>query len=937
MSQEYSRKMRIWELLMSKWVISEDSMRKALANQVELFSRWIKKTILQILIEQQFIESNYFLKAAAEHSIDVPIWEILIMEWYISQEDLLKAKEIQNTNNKSVWLLLVSQGLLSQENLDIALHKQKESYKKLWDILLEKWYITKEILHEVLKIHYHEDRNIWEVLVTRQHISRHTLDEALKIQKLSNKRIWEILVELGFVKKEVIESTLDHQRKAYKKIWEILINELKVTNIEILTKSLAKQFTMSRIKPETWYMDIELFFSAEKDYLLRDKFIPYQLVEWADETSITVIISDPKKKDSKEIIQYLTGKAEKILRDRHNKINDLKKPEEKKPYVQKKFKFIFWLAIDQEITKFITNTYISKNELEQSVNVKKEIRQEEVEWIPMLYIWDNYYSNNQAINTFVSIIKQWIDQKASDIHIEPFEKMITIRFRIDWVLKVISELPATLKNQLMNAIKSYFKFWNWLKPFAVHDEKVRVYYEDKKMYADLRVSIMPTQFWDKMVLRVLIQNENVQTFKQIWMAKNIAEKYEKVISMSSWIIIVSWPTWSWKTTTLFSTIDYLNKEWVNIITVEDPPEYVIRWVNQVKITESEKQWITYNQALKAVLRQDPDIIMFWEMRDSETAEIAMAAWLTWHLLFTTLHANDTTSSITRLSDLWIKPFMLSSTLVSILSQRLVRKICPHCQDYYTPKEDTLDFFRVMIEDLDDLINSWEIKFKRWIWCENCDYKWFKWRIWIHELLCVNETLKKVVMSNATAKEIEDMAREFWMTSMIEDWFLKSIDHRTTLEEVLRVSRSLQAPRKRRTVLELRRILDWELTKEEIIRSIYSWWEDDNLDFLDKKKKSLLKDRILEWENLKPEEMIKELWLQQDKTLEIEELIHRPEPDQEQINKPDQENTVNNLWESIEWLLGNMSVWEQKPWWDNAEVYRILSWMLDVIKLTLWNK
>lgn len=912
MSIEVNRKMRIWELLIEKWVISEISMWKALSFQTELFSRWVKKTILQILIEQQFIDPNKFIRVANELWIDVPIWEILVMEWHISQDNLLKAKEIQNTNNKSIWYLLCEKWLLSQDNLDKALQIQKNNYKKLWDLLVEKWLISKDNLDNALKIHYRENRAFWEVLLSGRFITKDVLKENIDYQRSINKRVGEILIKEWFISQENLDKVLHYQRKSYKKIWDILINNLKVTNAEVLTRALAKQHSLTRIKPDIWYMDINLFFSFEKDELFKLSFVPYWKIEneVLKEITYTILISDPKREDLSSLSNWLVNRFEKYERIKNQKLNEWKKSEERIPYINKKIKIIFWLSIENEIHTFIKNSHNSKKELENSIHNKSEIIEEEAEeWVPMLRISNKSFSSNDSINAFVNIIKIGIDQRASDIHIEPFEKKMAVRYRIDWVLIKLNEFPAESKSVLLSAVKNYFKFSEAWKPFATHDERVRVFYEDKNQYVDLRISIIPTLYWDKMVIRLLVQNDEVQTFQQLWMSKNIMMKYEKVISMSSWIIIVSWPTGSWKTTTLFSTINYLNKEWVNIVTAEDPPEYIIDWVIQIKISEWKKQWIGYNQALKSILRQDPDIIMYWEMRDSESASIAMGAWLTWHLLFTTLHANDTTSSITRLGDLWVKPFMLSSTLVSIIAQRLVRKICPQCQEEYKPKDDVLDFFRVMIEDLDELLKNKKIKFKKWIWCDHCNYTWYKWRIGIYELLCVNETLKKLVISNGTAKEIEDLAREFGMTSMIEDWFLKAVDYSTTLEEVLRVSRSLQAPKKKRSLAEIRRILDWELSKEEIMRAIYSWWESDSLESIKKieYRNKILNSPELSLQSLEEMVIDKKSFFHEDEKASIESILS---------------DTLDLAWKNTT---------------NDEGLYKVLSGVLEIVKMTLNNK
>lgn len=293
-----------------------------------------------------------------------------------------------------------------------------------------------------------------------------------------------------------------------------------------------------------------------------------------------------------------------------------------------------------------------------------------------------------------------------------------------------------------------FQFDDSIKNHILRDARKNIYYVDKDKHADIRFSVIPARHGDKLVARILVQNDEVPTLGELGIHKNIERKYNLICSMANGIIIVTGPTGSGKTTTLHATLSSLNTPEVNIVTLEDPPEYNLPGANQINVNG--KHGMTFHNVLRAVLRQDPDIIMVGEMRDLESAEGALTAGLTGHLLFTTLHTNDAVSAITRLIDMGIKPFLLGSTLVSILGQRLVRKICDNCKIEREPDEKELHYFKRFIDGIDDYIKKYDKKFYYGTGCDCCNHTGFKGRLTIAELFCVNEELKIGVLSGFTA-------------------------------------------------------------------------------------------------------------------------------------------------------------------------------------------
>lgn len=359
-----------------------------------------------------------------------------------------------------------------------------------------------------------------------------------------------------------------------------------------------------------------------------------------------------------------------------------------------------------------------------------------------------FNSKNQNLNMFAEILMRSIDMRASDIHIEPMRDKVRVRVRVDGILLPLMDLPLSVKEFFIQGLKHVFHFKDALKKDRIFDGRKSIHYVDKSTFADLRFSIMPYVNGEKLVTRILIQNEKIPSLGELGIHKNIARKYELICSMANGIVIVTGPTGSGKTTTLHSTLASLNTSEVNIVTIENPPEYVLSGANQINAGGHFE--LPFPEVLKGVLRQDPDVIMFGEMRDKESAEAALTAGLTGHLLFTTLHTNDAVSAITRLIDMGIKPFLLGSTLVSILGQRLVRKICTHCKTPQEPDQKELSYFKRFIAGVDEYMEKHETKFYCGKGCKECNHTGFNGRLTIVELFCVNEELKVSVLAGCTS-------------------------------------------------------------------------------------------------------------------------------------------------------------------------------------------
>ncbi len=371
---------------------------------------------------------------------------------------------------------------------------------------------------------------------------------------------------------------------------------------------------------------------------------------------------------------------------------------------------------------------------------------------------------------------------SSDIHYEVFEKYIVVRFRIDWILVDIFYLDEREYKLILERLK-YSSNLKLNITNIPQDWKYSMKIDNKDI--DVRVSTLPVWKSENVVTRILDNSNTVIDFDKLWFFWTTKRFLERAISKKNWMILITWPTWSWKTTTLYTILSKLNTRDKKLITLEDPVEYKMDGVIQSEVDES--KGFTFHNWLRALLRQDPDVIMVWEIRDYETLETATQASLTWHLVLSTLHTKSAADSLDRIINMWLKPYIIASALDTIVAQRLVRRICPHCKQEKekTPEEQLL--IESMMKDIwMHPLQAKNVKLYEWKWCEHCNNSGFLWRIWIYEIISLNEELKNLIRMWASVEEIIREARKWDFISMKEDWILKTIRWYTTIEEILRV-------------------------------------------------------------------------------------------------------------------------------------------------------
>ncbi len=483
----------------------------------------------------------------------------------------------------------------------------------------------------------------------------------------------------------------------------------------------------------------------------------------------------PLVKEGKSLIPYLFAKNRSILPVEEDKntvviaISDPKNIEalqEIKLFLKKEISPIYCskISLDEAIEKCYHQKKQSSTKPSEEVTSKEP--KDSIEGYDLL----EQESENHVIRLFNSILIEAIRQEASDIHFEPEESSLLVRFRIDGILLKRFEESLTVKNQLITRIKVMAKL-DIAEQRLPQDGRLKIKLGEREI--DFRVSTIPTHHGERVVLRILDKG-NILGLKKIGMDESLLEIFRKIITLPEGIILVTGPTGSGKTTTLYSALSELNSSEMNIMTIEDPIEYKLAGIAQIGVNP--KIELTFSKGLKHILRQDPDVIMVGEIRDVETAEIAIQASLTGHLVFTTLHTNDAPSAIARLGEMGIEPYLLSSSIVAVIAQRLVRKICPNCKSSYVPSRQ---------EILELGLREKTYTFFKGLGCDQCYETGYKGRIAVYELMQMTPDVKMQIMKSIDSEGIRKAAAILNLRKNAARLVSEGI---TTSAEVLRVTR-----------------------------------------------------------------------------------------------------------------------------------------------------
>ncbi len=375
------------------------------------------------------------------------------------------------------------------------------------------------------------------------------------------------------------------------------------------------------------------------------------------------------------------------------------------------------------------------------------------------------------------MITKAVDARASDIHIEPFENRLKVRYRVDGVMREVESPPVRLSAAVISRVKIMAKL-NIAERRLPQDGRIQLRVQGKEI--DLRVSTVPTLHGESVVMRILDKASMVLDFAMLGFSSDMLRRFLEVLMVPHGILLVTGPTGSGKTTTLYTALQKLNSPERKILTVEDPVEYQLEGINQIQVKPQID--LTFANALRAIVRQDPDVIMIGEMRDLETAGIAVQSALTGHMVLSTLHTNDAAGSITRLLDMGVEDYLLTSTINGILAQRLVRTLCTHCRQPYPALPELVEELR-----LQRFTETHTVQLYKPVGCEKCGGTGYWGRAAIMELLIMSDPLRRLVLKHADAGEIQEIARSEGMLTMYEDGLRKAVAGLTTIEEVMRVT------------------------------------------------------------------------------------------------------------------------------------------------------
>lgn len=429
--------------------------------------------------------------------------------------------------------------------------------------------------------------------------------------------------------------------------------------------------------------------------------------------------------------------------------------------------------IDEAIERCYSASGSAATELLTSLREKgKEKEEDDGDGYDLL----GHSATSPVIRILNAVLIEAIEQGASDVHFEPLERGLLVRYRIDGVLQKRHEPPHEYQGQILARIKVMSRL-DIAEQRLPQDGRIKL--KMGKRQIDFRVSTIPVVYGERIVLRILDKSNILLGFDKIGMREGVLEGFNKQIRMTEGIVLVTGPTGSGKTTTLYSALAAINSAHVNIMTVEDPVEYKLQGMAQIGVNP--KIDLTFSKGLRHILRQDPDIIMIGEIRDRETAEIAIQAALTGHLVLSTLHTNDAPSALTRLVDMGIEPYLLSSSVIGVLAQRLVRCICPHCKTSYPPTD--AECKDLGLEDVDLLY--------RGSGCDACFDTGYKGRRGIYELMAVSGPIKRQLVSSADSALLQRVAIESGMKTLRYDGSFLVRQGATTSTEVLRVARNCE--------------------------------------------------------------------------------------------------------------------------------------------------
>jgi type IV pilus assembly protein PilB len=561
-------------------------------------------------------------------------------------------------------------------------------------------------------------------------------------ENMAKKKLGEILVEEGLISEEQLDNALTIQKGKNKKLGKVLIELGYVNEIQV-AETLTKQLSLKLVDCSHYKPDKEVLSLVSRDMAERKLVLPLE----KKGRNLLIAMANPLDWETIEDLSFETSLKISVGISSENSI----------------------LNAIEELYGTVDDTWEVLKELPSYDGV--EFVKEAVDEESQQANYQSLYQNSEAppiVRLVTMVIADAVKCGASDIHIEPREKMVQVRYRMDGVLKNIQSYPKQIQEAVISRIKIISNLDITNRRFP-QDGRSALRLEKKNV--DLRISTLPSVYGEKVVIRLLDSTTGLVPLSQLGISEKIMKPLIDIFSQPQGMLLVTGPTGSGKTTSLYSILQQVRTETKNIITLEDPVEYKLAGITQVGINEA--IGFTFANALRSVLRQDPDIVMVGEIRDLDTAEIGARAALTGHLVLSTLHTNDTVSTISRLIDIGLEPFLVTSAVSGVIAQRLIRKICPDCKTKVPPPEEAAGFSLPPITE-----------YYKGAGCSKCNGTGYKGRVGVYELLKMDIKLKRLISRKFTENDLWQSAMESGTRTMFEDAWSKILEGETTFEEVI---------------------------------------------------------------------------------------------------------------------------------------------------------
>ncbi|WP_308637909.1 GspE/PulE family protein [Paenibacillus silvisoli] len=547
---------------------------------------------------------------------------------------------------------------------------------------------------------------------------------------VKKKRLGDLLIESNVISEEQLQQALKEQSKTKQKLGDLLITQGYITEQQLF-EVLEVQLGIPHVSLFKYQIEPSITQIIPESLARRYQAIPLH----KEGGKLLVAMADPLDYFAIEELRMSTG-----------------------------FRIEPAISSRDELQRAIARHYGLQDSMSQLMGelpTVDEIRETEIT-----------DEDSPVVRLVNQMIQQAVQLQVSDIHVDPGETNVTIRYRLDGVLRSERVIPKQMQGFITARLKIMAKL-NIAERRLPQDGRLKMQVDYKTI--DIRVSSLPTIHGEKIVLRILDLSIGVKAVDQLGFSPHNQKIFRNMIEVPYGIILITGPTGSGKTTTLYSALQHLNKEDTNIITVEDPVEYQLEGINQVHVNP--QIGLTFAAGLRSILRQDPNIIMVGEIRDSETAEIAIRASLTGHLVLSTLHTNDSVSSITRFRDMGIAPYLIASSLVGVVAQRLVRRICPDCRTAHTPSEQEAIFLHSHGLHADKLYKG--------TGCGTCSQTGYRGRVAIHEVLGINDAIRQHISIESSIQDLRREAEKNGLIQLMDDGLIKAVNGVTSLQEVLR--------------------------------------------------------------------------------------------------------------------------------------------------------